>query len=156
MVRPRPATTQESWHDWPHFRLIEVSTPLTYTVSVVQFLVDNGHSETSSSSAVAKLKRGLKQASSMVTFLDMKSDEQMGQLIRLLARGRPLGLLYFLTNCLRPLVDWPRDWAKAAGADDISNIMISRKIRVKKNINTALGSVDVFCLLINLAITAAT
>ena len=73
---------------------------------MVQLRVDSGHSDTSSSSAVARLKRGLKQASSRVTRLDIKSDEQMGQLMRVEARGKLLGLLYFFTTCLRPV---PRD-----------------------------------------------
>ena len=41
----------------------------------------------------------------MVTRFVMKSDEQIGQLIRELAFGKFGGLLYFLTTCLRD----PRD-----------------------------------------------
>lgn len=56
-VKPSPATTHESVHEFwrAHRRLIEVRTPLTYTVSVEQLREAKGHSEINSNSAVTRL-----------------------------------------------------------------------------------------------------
>lgn len=142
-VKPRPATTQESAQPLgcPHFRLMDVKTPFTYTVSVVQFLVLNGHSEISSSSAVAKLYLGLKQGSSMVIRLDIKSEAQMGQLIRVLGRGKLLGLRYFFTNWRR-CVFLDCCWVSAI-KDERKTIEITKTIQRDRRLREALDFADI-------------